>query len=197
MRWFITQANKRDLILQAATRLFTSQGFRKTSVDEIAALARVSKATIYQYFTDKSELLGEVYKGRALALKEKMAQAIVPGTRTVTQLLHMLDLAREFYSNDPLLIKFLDRRELDEIEAVPQFNDILSDAISLIADLLTDGIKRGEIRPMPIKMAAYFCFGIGFYLMQHGRELFTEFPPEDVMALFNSVITEGIAASSS
>jgi TetR/AcrR family transcriptional regulator of autoinduction and epiphytic fitness len=191
------QTNKRQLILQAATRLFTSQGFRKTSVDEIASLAKVSKATIYQYFADKSELLGEVYKSRALALKEKMAQAIVPGTKTVTQLLHMLDLAREFYSNDPLLIKFLDRRELDEIEAVPQFNDIMSDAISLIGDLLTEGIKRGEIRPMPIKMASYFCFRIGFYLMQHGRELFTEFPPEEVMALFNSVISGGIAAGGS
>jgi Transcriptional regulator len=183
--------------LQAATRLFTSQGFRKTSVDEIAALARVSKATIYQYFADKSELLGEVYKSRALALKEKMAQALIPGTKIIPQLIHMLDLAREFYSNDPLLIQILDRRELDEIEAAPQFNDIMSDALSLIEDLLTEGIRRGEIRPMPIKMATYFCFRIGFYLMQHGRELFAEFPPEEVLNLFNSVLTDGIATPNS
>jgi hypothetical protein len=64
----------------------------------------------------------------------------------------------------------------------------------MIENLLSEGIKRGEIRPVPTKMAAYFCFRIGFYLTQYGRDIFAQFPPEAVLELFNSVLTQGIIA---
>lgn len=123
-----------------------------------------------------------------------MMEAIVPDTAILPQLLNMLNFTREFYSKDPLLCQLLDQREMEEIQAAPQFIDIVNDSVTLIEDLLVEGIKRGEIRPMPTKMAAYFCFRIGFYITQYGRELFVQFPPEAVLELFNSVMTEGIIA---
>lgn len=139
-------------------------------------------------------LLGEVYKRKASELKEKMAQAIVPGTAILPQLLNMLDFARDFFSNDPLLCQLLDQREMEEVQASPQFSEIVDESVTMIENLLSEGIKRGEIRPVPTKMASYFCFRIGFYLTQHGRDLFTQFPPEAVLELFNSVLTQGIIA---
>jgi hypothetical protein len=47
---------------------------------------------------------------------------------------------------------------------------------------------------MPTKMAAHFCFRIGFYLTQYGSELFAQFSPEAVSELFYSVLTRGIVA---
>lgn len=123
-----------------------------------------------------------------------MAEAIVPGTTVLPQLLNMLNFAREFYSNDPLLCQLLDQREMEEIAASPQFTEIVNDSVTLIENLLSEGIKRGEIRPVPTKMAAYFCFRIGFYITQYGRELFAQFPPEAVLELFDSVLTQGIVA---
>lgn len=163
-------------------------------MDEIARAARVGKATIYQLFGDKMGLLGEVYQRKSLELKTKMAQAINPGTAIIPQLLNMLDFAREFYSNDPLLCQLLDQREMEEIEASPQFTGIVEEAVEMVENLLSEGIKRGEIRPMPTQMAAYFCFRIGFYLTQYSRDLFAQFPPDAVLELFNSVLTEGIIA---
>jgi TetR/AcrR family transcriptional repressor of mexJK operon len=48
---------KRQTILDAGQTLFLSQGFQHTSVDQIAALAQVSKQTVYKHFGDKQELL--------------------------------------------------------------------------------------------------------------------------------------------
>lgn len=48
---------KRRRILLAATELFIRQGFRKTSVDEVAQAAGVAKGTVYLYFKNKSDLL--------------------------------------------------------------------------------------------------------------------------------------------
>lgn len=51
-------ANKRDEILQAALRVFSTQGYHKASIKNIAAEARLkSPSLIYWYFKDKQELL--------------------------------------------------------------------------------------------------------------------------------------------
>lgn len=53
-------ARKRRAILDAATTVFLSNGYLGTSMDEIAALARVSKQTVYKHFTDKERLFAEI-----------------------------------------------------------------------------------------------------------------------------------------
>jgi TetR/AcrR family transcriptional regulator, mexJK operon transcriptional repressor len=53
-------ARKRQAILEAATTLFLRNGYRGTSMDEIAALAGVSKQTVYQHFADKQSLFSEI-----------------------------------------------------------------------------------------------------------------------------------------
>jgi len=50
-------ARKRQTILEAGHDLFLTNGYQGTSVDQIAALAAVSKQTVYKHFGDKHELL--------------------------------------------------------------------------------------------------------------------------------------------
>jgi TetR/AcrR family transcriptional regulator, mexJK operon transcriptional repressor len=51
---------KRRAILDAATTLFLRHGYLGTSMDEIAALASVSKQTVYKAFSDKERLFSEI-----------------------------------------------------------------------------------------------------------------------------------------
>ena len=51
---------KRSAILDAATTLFLRTGYLGTSMDEIAALARVSKQTVYKHFADKQSLFSAI-----------------------------------------------------------------------------------------------------------------------------------------
>ena len=44
---------KRAAILDAAEKLFLSQGFTGTSMDAVAKEAGVSKLTVYSHFSDK------------------------------------------------------------------------------------------------------------------------------------------------
>lgn len=48
---------KKDQVIEAARELFHQFGFKKVSMDEIAAKAGVTKKTIYMYFSSKEELL--------------------------------------------------------------------------------------------------------------------------------------------
>ena len=53
-------ARKRRVILEAATTAFLRHGYLGTSMDEIAALAGVSKQTVYKHFADKERLFSEI-----------------------------------------------------------------------------------------------------------------------------------------
>jgi AcrR family transcriptional regulator len=54
---------KRRAILEAATTLFLRNGYRGTSMDEIAEVAGVSKQTVYKAFSDKESLFSEIVIG--------------------------------------------------------------------------------------------------------------------------------------
>jgi AcrR family transcriptional regulator len=56
-------ARKRRAIMDAATEVFLRNGYLGTSMDEVAALAAVSKQTVYKHFADKESLFSEIVTG--------------------------------------------------------------------------------------------------------------------------------------
>lgn len=53
-------SEKQLQILNAASRLFLTEGFSKTSMDNVAQLANVSKQTVYSHFANKNTLFKAV-----------------------------------------------------------------------------------------------------------------------------------------
>ena len=51
---------KRQVILDAATMVFSEKGFVGANLDEVVAAASVSKQTLYKHFTDKVGLFREI-----------------------------------------------------------------------------------------------------------------------------------------
>jgi AcrR family transcriptional regulator len=70
-------ARKRRAILDAATTTFLSKGYLGTSMDEIAALARVSKQTVYKHFTDKQSLFIELVTGTVNEISDPVYNEVV------------------------------------------------------------------------------------------------------------------------
>ncbi|MFC4767119.1 TetR/AcrR family transcriptional regulator [Effusibacillus consociatus] len=66
-----------DKMLYAALHLFTTKGFKDTSVLEIVELARVSKTTFYQSYSSKEELLVSLFKQLAEEIIEEVKNAVL------------------------------------------------------------------------------------------------------------------------
>ncbi len=58
----LRKGRKFDQVLDGARQVFMADGFERASVDEIARVAGVSKATIYSYFPDKRLIFTEVLR---------------------------------------------------------------------------------------------------------------------------------------
>jgi TetR/AcrR family transcriptional regulator, mexJK operon transcriptional repressor len=65
---------KRDQILFGARRVFLRDGFAAASTDAIAAEARVSKRTLYVYYSSKEELFADVM--RKLTIENPQTRAL-------------------------------------------------------------------------------------------------------------------------
>ncbi len=68
--------NTRNKILNVATKLFSRYGFYKTSMDEIAKIARKAKGSLYYHFKSKEELFTEVVSEEINNLKRELSLII-------------------------------------------------------------------------------------------------------------------------
>jgi AcrR family transcriptional regulator len=62
----------RNKILSVANKLFSRFGFHKTSMDEIAKIARKAKGSLYYHFANKEELFTEVVSKEIINLKSQL-----------------------------------------------------------------------------------------------------------------------------
>ena len=85
---------KRAAILAAAKHLFPVHGFEGTSMDAIAALANVSKLTVYSHFKDKESLFTEAIREKCMEqMPEELFDVAVDGSIRE----QLLAIARAFF----------------------------------------------------------------------------------------------------
>ncbi len=85
-RWDRRREQTHRRLLAAAERLFGTQGFDATTVEEIADAADVAKGTFFNYFSSKEALLGELLYRRI----EPLLSALPAGDATAVERIWML-----------------------------------------------------------------------------------------------------------
>ncbi|MCK5838875.1 MAG: TetR/AcrR family transcriptional regulator [Bacteroidales bacterium] len=63
----------RNKIVSVATKLFSRFGFHKTTMDEIAKIARKAKGSLYYHFSSKEDLFKEVVSIEIVNLKNQLS----------------------------------------------------------------------------------------------------------------------------
>jgi AcrR family transcriptional regulator len=76
----------RQAVLAAARSLFGQQGYAQTSVDEIAAAARVTKGAVYHHFAGKVALFRAVYAEVEAEAQARTAEAVDPTGSPIDQI---------------------------------------------------------------------------------------------------------------
>jgi AcrR family transcriptional regulator len=72
----LTAEERRSAILDAALTAFSQKGYHATSLDDIARVAGVSKALIYEHFASKQELHADLIARNARELTQRVAGAL-------------------------------------------------------------------------------------------------------------------------
>lgn len=161
-------------LVQAAFELFAEQGYSTTRLEDVAARAGVSKATIYRYFENKEALFAAVVN-----------ENVVPRFTEAEVLLNAFegsseDLLRTFVKvvrgglNGPFppMIKLV----LTESRNFPELADLWAELVvkrifALVGRIITRGIERGEFQNVDVQSITPLV-GAPFFLLAMVKQTF-------------------------
>lgn len=159
---------KAEKILNTIIKLFIQGGIKKTTMDEIAEQAKVSKVTIYKYFSDKDTLYYEVGKN-ILSLHVSKLNEIIESEDP---------LVKRLYSFLAIVSEFTDTGHFALCRELAQYNDNLSceyeNYISIytqtLLHLIDEGIEKGLIKPTLDRQFVFHYINIGVVYYQQNLE---------------------------
>ena len=98
----VTEANA---VLDAAARRLGSHGIAGTAVDDVAAAAGVSRATVYRYVGGKDEIVQAVIDREAEQVLEHVAAAITRSTSAPEAIANAVSTAIAAIDENPVLLR--------------------------------------------------------------------------------------------
>src|ERR1700710_2053465 len=154
--------NKRFEIELAAQRLFALNGFRATSIRDIAKAANVNSSMISYYFRSKEQLLSGIFRRAILALDEVAADLSASNMGELEKIYCLIDYYTGIIlKHGQLVYIFLQEQLLkscpDSVSLLEEFN---SRQLSLVSELIKTGIGKGQFRSaLPVSMLFFNILG--------------------------------------
>lgn len=153
----LRKGRKFDQVLMGAREVFLASGFEASSMDDVARVSGVSKATLYSYFSDKADLFVQVVRIECARQAETALEHIDTGapaevvlTAAATHLLGFMTspFGQRMY-----------RMCLAESERFPQIGRAFYESGPVVVrarlkDYFTDAMARGELVIDDIDLAA-------------------------------------------
>lgn len=140
---------RREQILEAATSVFARLGVHTARMDDITEEAGLSKGAVYWYFKSKDEIIKsilEMYLSRELhELHDLVRRSDSVEDRLMLMVDHLITELEQYESVMPMAYEFyaLSTRESDIRKSLDAF---FQRFIKIYEDMITQGIKRGEMK---------------------------------------------------
>ncbi len=190
---------KRLRIIAAATELFIRQGYRKTSMNEVALAAGVAKGTLYLYVKTKAELMVlavvEEKKKYMGAMRDVLAPGIAPRERLRRYLCTALVMAREM----PLVSRLMSGdRELHAV--MSEMPEEMSDRheqmrMQMLCQMVDEAARPHSYTASEIEDRANVIYGLMFFspVMADAR-VRMGLSLERYAELLTNMVVDGLAA---
>jgi len=153
--------NKKDLIVEAAVRVFSQKGYHNTKMEEIAIAAGIGKGTIYEYFASKLQLLQEILE-RSFNLYDQTMASDIKNMMFIEEKIKLLVEAHfKFCQENKELtrILFWDTDIMDE-ELRNWGCQKRVDKEKRLQEFIQAGIDREEIRAIDAKLLTVIIGGV-------------------------------------
>jgi AcrR family transcriptional regulator len=174
---------KRQAIAGAATTVFVRDGYARATVADIAALASVSKRTLYKHYGDKEQLFVAVVSETIALLRDRFAAAVTRHLSDVTDIdASLISFGCEWVSSFLLSPELIALRRLRTAEA-PHFPQLAEtwrrfdpeSAYQLLAPHLRRLAERGLLAVPDPELCAEHLSALICYTMGN-RALYDEAP---------------------
>ncbi len=151
---------RRQQIMLAAKRVFSSKGFNRATMEDIAREAELSPGTLYLYFKNKEELYASLSLRILNYINMRLEEVNDREENADLRLERLVEAMHDVYEFDPLII--INMFHLQSSETLKRLSPALKaeietlsrQALTTIADVFRDGIAAGRfIDHHPVALA--------------------------------------------
>ena len=140
---------KRDRILEAAYKRFLHYGYSKTTMNDVAADLSMSKALLYYYFCDKSEVYTAVMRKLANEYFKTLAAKINDFDTLKAAFVYQVDEQHNFILNNYNFFDFFRLNEQNLPDGIWEIiNDIRQMEVETLSNVLKAEAGKGIIMPI-------------------------------------------------
>lgn len=193
-----------DTILDAAELVFSEKGYERTSMDDIARTASLSRALLYVYFKDKAAIQRGIMLRAGHSLFRRFEQARETADTGLAQIRAMGESYYRFYLEEPDYFSALTKAstamaEADESQAEEMLcskSDLMELMVGAIELGLQDGTMNRERITDPVQTALYLrgaLHGVILLCQSEMGEGNPEFPAEQLIRHTMDMLTSSIA----
>lgn len=141
------RAEKRELILDAAIKVFARNGYHGSRISDIAREAGIAYGLVYHYFKNKEEILGSIFEQRWSGFLEALEGIASEGTSAEDRLVSVAALILNAYRVRPDWVKVL----VIEIQRSARFAEpgqlrAFGQLFAVVGRIIRDGQEAGELR---------------------------------------------------
>ncbi len=195
---------RREEIVQAAERVFFSNGFDKATMDDIAEGAELSKGTLYLYFKSKEDLHMAVARKAIILLNSVTDMVRKNSGSAIEKLLHMGRACIDFSNTHPdhmKAIMFLEGYELQSISySVEEMKNMIfkESPVGMVIRIVEQGVSekliREDIPPMLIAHTLWMQIlsVIRFVMMKKSLLEMLDLSPSQVYESHFELVLNGI-----
>ncbi|MBW1921740.1 MAG: TetR/AcrR family transcriptional regulator [Deltaproteobacteria bacterium] len=187
---------KFESILDIAKRMFARYGLRKTSMDEIARMARVAKATIYNYFGSKDRVYMEVLRRESDEVVQKVSSSVAEESSPKDKLIAFARVKFQYMRRAVNLLN-LDREGIEKLLPAAEEirNQFFEREVDIIHSILKEGMEKGvfQLRDVLLTARAIGHALRGFelnWLVQENEERIDHYLDELMNILFYGLMSE-------
>ncbi|MFE8696295.1 TetR/AcrR family transcriptional regulator [Cytobacillus sp. FJAT-53684] len=186
--------DRKQLIIEAATKSFSLFGFKATTMDQVAKIANVGKGTIYTFFKNKEELFDEIISSLIIEMKQAADEAM-DSTLSFHEKVHQgLYQILEFRLKHQLTIKLFQEEKEMGTPAVMEVMIKLEDAIlGYLKEKIIAAIKKGEIQDCNPDVTAFIMLKLYVALIFDWEKRNEPLEKEEIAKLFEQYIFEGLS----
>ncbi len=191
------ESEKRAQILSLAKKRFERFGFNKTTVDEIARDAGISKRTLYQEFESKEKILEELLMFEALSVRKAILNQIGKIPNPAEKLQTYIRLSNKYLEQNPFIVNVLNDASGFYAPFLKEKPHIIETGIEeIFISILTEGMAKGIFRKMDEKVVGH-CLFLLFKGFTYGRQNADQPVGASQLNEFIQFILNGVGAKSS
>jgi TetR/AcrR family transcriptional regulator, fatty acid metabolism regulator protein len=139
------QAEKRQVLLDAAVRVFAEKGYHAARVGDIAEEAGVAYGLLYHYFRSKEEVLETIFRTTWTNMIATVGSIAETGEPAREQLRKVTEVILRTWRRDPDLVRVL-VREVTRSPQLQQQVDEIAAALQSLQAIIERGQAAGEFR---------------------------------------------------